>query len=59
MLNNNPAVLQSVLQKVMTQESTSYGMAIAHKLQVNTVYDVPKLYNNGVLVVTSTAGVCS
>lgn len=59
MLTNDPTVLAAVLQKVMSAESTSFGFAITHKLQVNTVYDVPKLYNNGSLVVTSTAGACS
>lgn len=58
-LTNDPNVLLAQLTKVMSTESTTYGTAIAHKLQVNTVYDVPKLYNNGSLVVTSTAGVCS
>lgn len=59
MLTDDPTLLINVLSKVMTAESTTYGTAVAHKLQVNSVYDVPKLYLNGVLVVTSTAAVCS
>jgi hypothetical protein len=58
-LTNDPTVLINALNKIMSAESTTYGTAIAHKLQVNTVYDVPKLYVNGVLVVSSTAAVCS
>ena len=59
MLTNDPTVLIAQLQKVMSAESTTYGTAVAHKLQVNTVYDTPKLYYNGSLVVSSSAGVCS
>ena len=59
MLTNDPNVLINQLQKVMSAESTTYGTAVTHKLQVNTTYDVPKLYNSGVLVETSVAGVCS
>lgn len=58
-LTNNPAVLQAQLMKVMSTQSTNYSSSVAHKLQVNTVYDVPKLYNGSTLVLTSTAGVCS
>lgn len=58
-LTNDPNVLLNQLKTVMSAESTTYGTAITHKLQVNSVYDVPKLYNNGVLVVSSTAAVCS
>lgn len=58
MLTNDPVVLMNQLMKKMTAESTTYGTSVSHKLQVNTVYDTPKLYNNGVLVVTSSAGAC-
>jgi hypothetical protein len=57
-LTNDPTALAAQLAKMMTAESTTFGFAVAHKLQVNTVYDVPKLYNNGTLVVTSTGGSC-
>lgn len=59
LLTNDPTVLAAQLTKMMSAESTTYGFAISHKLQVNTTYAVPKLYNNGTLVVTSTAGICS
>lgn len=57
-LTNDPNVLQAQLQKVMSSESTSYSQTVANKLGVQSTYDVPKLYNNGVLVVASTAGTC-
>jgi hypothetical protein len=59
MLGTNPAVLQAVLQNVMTQESTSYSMGVANKLQVNTVLAQPILLFNGATVSTASAGVCS
>lgn len=59
MLTNNSAVLAAQLANVMPSQSTTYGFAVTHKLQVNTVVATPKLYNSGSLVVTSTAGVCS
>lgn len=58
-LTDDPTVLLNVLSKVTSPQSTTFGTAVANKLQVNTVLDVPKLYNNGSLVVTSVAGVCS
>ena len=58
-LTNNPSVLSNQLKNYMSSQSTTFGYAVANKLQVNTVYATPKLYNSGVLVVTSTAGVCS
>lgn len=58
-LTNSNVALQSQLQQKLSQENTTYGTAVAHKLQVNCLYDTPKLYYNGSLVVASTAGVCS
>ncbi len=56
-LTNNGAVLQSVLQNYMSQESTSFAVSSNH-LQVNTVYDQPRLYNSGTLVVAASGGGC-
>lgn len=59
MLTDDPNVLLSVLQKIMSAESTTFSTAVANKLGVNTVQATPKLYNGTSLVVTSTAGACA
>jgi len=58
MLTNNPNLLAAQLAKVMPS-STTFVTSVTHKLGVNSLTDVPKLYNSGTLVVTSTAGACS
>ena len=58
-LTNNPAVLAAKLATVMSEASTSFGFNITHKLEVDSTYATPILYNSGSLVVTSTVGACS
>lgn len=57
MLTDDPNVLLNVLKPKMAP-STVFSTAVANKLGVKTVQDVPKVYNGAVLVETSTAGAC-
>lgn len=55
--NTNEAVVIGAIDQYLP--GATFITSVANKLGVTAVSDVPKLYNNGVLVVTATAGVCS
>jgi hypothetical protein len=57
MLTDDPTVLLNVLKPKMSAD-TVFSTAVANKLGVSTVQDVPKVYAGAVLVETSTAGAC-
>jgi|GEM_PF-4444105 len=58
MLTNNPVVLQNQLIPVMSTGTVFDSTSYSHQLGILTTQALPKLYNNGVLVVASTAGIC-
>lgn len=58
MLTNNPVVLQNQLIPVMSTGTIFNSSSFANHLNILTTMATPKLYHNGVLVVTSTAGTC-
>lgn len=59
LLTNDPVVAMNVLLPKMAPNTVFDATSVSHKLTVTTVQATPKFYNDGVLVVASTAGACS
>lgn len=57
-LTNNPVTLQNKLIPRMSTGTIFDSSSVANKLGINTTQAEPKLYQNGVLVVSSSPGTC-
>lgn len=55
---DNTTLMNALIQSGYLRNAT-YGTSVAHKLQINAIQALPKLYNDTSLVLTSTAAVCS